>query len=86
MHNMCIIFSRICFALYINGDFTDKMNKKVKQQNTTHPTSVDVGCVTILQGRAHEWHSWGQEFDPLRLHHEKESPLGGSFFAVKMLE
>jgi len=28
-----------------------------------------VGCVFAYIGRALEWHSRGQEFDPLRLHH-----------------
>ncbi len=36
------------------------------------------GCVFVCIGRALEWHSRGQRFDPLRLHH---STLSNYFFA-----
>ena len=35
-------------------------------------------------GRALEWHSRGQRFDPAYLHHEKRHPIGCLFFILKV--
>ena len=33
------------------------------------------GCVTVSLGRALEWHSRGQRFDPAYLHHQWRKPM-----------
>ena len=42
------------------------------------------GYVTALTGRALEWHSRGQRFDPAYLHHKKRHPIGCLFFILKV--
>ena len=49
------------------------------------------GYVTVLLGRALEWHSRGQRFDPAYLHHQWRKPmkapdiLSGAFLFCKAL-
>ena len=40
-----------------------------------HHKLLKTGCVFACVGRALEWHSRGQEFDPLRLHHKNSEVI-----------
>ena len=42
------------------------------------------GVHTRWFGRALEWHSRGQRFDPAYLHHKKRHPIGCLFFILKV--
>ena len=55
-------------------------NQPTQSYNKFYMKSTKQGCVFACIGRALEWHSRGQEFDPLRLHQKSRSRERAGFF------